>query len=427
LSLPPALAALLHPPEAFDARPVVHALVSLASAEGASDLHLRPTAGSVQVLLRRDGVLEPRFELERAVYDRLLIGLKNMARLASYKHSVPQDGLLQVEGTDVRVATAPTHFGEKAVLRLVRTAGRALDLEELGFQEAELARLRRVVEQPQGLVLATGPAGSGKTTTLFAALRWLYRRHRERLGAELSVVTLEDPVELVTPEFTQTPIHPERGMTFASGLRSILRQDPEVILVGEIRDPETAGAAVQTSLTGHRVLSTLHTRDSLGVIPRLLELGVEPYLLGAALEGVVYQRLVRRLCPECCREATPPPELAAERAALGLPEGPSWEAVGCQACRGSGYLGRSAVPEILEVDEDLRQGILDRAPLAELRRRARERGWIPLRAAALQRVAEGLTCYLEVCRVVPASRSGPGASGPTASGSRASARTSWPE
>lgn len=374
----------------------------MARRQAASDVHLRPTAESVQVLMRRDGVLTPRFNLPLEAYDRLLVALKNMARLASYKKSLPQDGHLGVDGVEVRVATVPTWFGEKVVLRLVRTTPDALPLGGLGLSPAEMARLQAVVEQPQGLVLACGPAGSGKTTTLFAAMRWLYARHGERLGSgTLNVVTLEDPVEMVIPEFSQTQIQPGAGMTFVSGLRSMLRQDPEVILVGEMRDAETAEAVVQCSLTGHLVLSTLHARDSVGAVPRLLEMGVEPYLLSAALAGVLYQRLLRRLCEACRREAEVAPALAGERARRGLGSGPCWEAVGCDACDGTGYQGRSAVAEILAVDEAVRQGILDRAPLRDLRRVAEAAGMRALRAAALDRVGEGITTYAEVCRVCP--------------------------
>jgi len=390
---------LLVPADSFDARPVVAALVAMALEEGASDLHLRPTEGRVEVLLRRDGILSARLELSPQAYARLLVGLKNLARLASYKKSVPQDGRMQIEGAEVRVAIAPTHYGEKVVLRFLRSDRRSLDLGQLGLCTREVEGLQRMVDRPQGLVLATGPAGSGKTTTLFAALRWRYAAHLGRQGAHLNVVTLEDPVETAIPEFTQCPIHPERGMTFATGLRSILRQDPEVILVGEIRDPETATAAVQCSLSGHLVLSTLHARDSLGVVPRLLEMGVEAYLLSASLEGVLYQRLVRRLCLACRREASAEGLLVEERRQVGLPpEAPCWDAVGCPQCLGTGYRGRAAVPELLEVDDELRQGILDRAPLRVLRQRARLHS---LRQAALERVAWGLTSYAEVQRVVP--------------------------
>jgi type II secretory ATPase GspE/PulE/Tfp pilus assembly ATPase PilB-like protein len=321
-----------------------------------------------------------------------------MARLASYKTAVPQDGKFAVDDVEVRVATSPTQFGEKAVLRLLTPSEGMRALEELGFWPEELAELQRMADQPQGLVLATGPAGSGKTTTLLALMRWLYRRHQQRLGptpgAALNVVTLEDPVEIVIPEFNQTSIQADNGMTFATGLRSLLRQDPELILVGEIRDNETAAAVIQTSLTGHMCFSTLHARNSLGVIPRLLEMGVQPYPLAASLSGVIYQRLVRSLCPVCRREAQPPLELDQERKKLGLPSAPCWEPVGCPQCANRGYQGRAAVPELLVVDDDLRQGILAGTPRPQL---------VGLRQRALERVARGETSYAEVCRLVPAS------------------------
>lgn len=403
---PAELMAMLVPPQDFDARPVVEDLVRRAREARASDLHLRPVEERVEVLLRRDGVLQRTFDLPREVYERLLVGLKNMARLASYKHSVPQDGRLSVGGAEVRVAVTPTHFGEKVVLRLVASDTHLLDISDLGFTDSERTQLQRMVEQPQGLLLATGPAGSGKTTTLFAALRWLFRRHPARLGptpgATLNIVTLEDPIECVIPEFTQTAIQPAAGLTFAAGLRSLLRQDPEVILVGEIRDGETAAAAVQASLTGHLVLSTLHTRDSVGVVPRLLEMGIEPYLVSASLAGVIYQRLVRRLCDSCRRPIEPSAALVADRTRWGLvPKAEAFEAVGCEACAHTGYHGRTALAELLEVTEEVRQGILDHCPLTELRARAQRAGLVSLRTAALERVAAGLTSYEEVCRSCP--------------------------
>lgn len=363
MNLPAELAALLVPPDDFDARPVVEWLVSMAARAGASDLHLRPTEGKVEVLIRCDGVLEHRLDMPSAVHGRLLVGLKNMARVASYRSSVPQDGRLEVDGCEVRVASGPSHFGEKIIMRLVRQNGQIPTLGELGFQPAEQQRLERALLQPQGLLLATGPAGSGKTTTLYASLLWLLQRQTE---GRLNVVTLEDPVELVVPQFTQTQVQAAAGMTFASGLRSLLRQDPDVLLVGEIRDAETAAAAVQASLTGHLVLSTIHARDSVGVIPRLLEMGIEPYLLCAALSGVVYQRLFRRLCGE------------------------------------NSYRGRFAAAEILLLSESLRQAILDRAPLARLRELAEAEGMVPLRDSVAGRVRAGDTSMAELNRVLGA-------------------------
>ena len=380
---PPELASLLLPPQDYDARLVVEWLVRMASGGGASDLHLRPTEGRVEVLTRIDGVLCHQMDLPSDIFERLVVGLKNMAKVASFRKSVPQDGRLSVDGCEVRLATGPSHFGEKIIMRLVRQGGELPDLDSLGFLPTELKRWQQALTQPQGLLLATGPAGSGKTTTLYASLRWLWQRQQQWLGpkqgAGLNVVTLEDPIELIVPEFTQTQVQPAAGMTFASGLRSLLRQDPDVILVGEIRDGETASAAVQSSLTGHLVLSTLHARDSVGVIPRMLELGVESYMLSAALCGMVYQRLLRLLCSHCQQEGQP---------------------VGCPQCDSSGYQGRSAVAEVLLVSESIRQGILDRAPLSRLRQMAESEGMIPLSEAARARVKAGQTSLSEVRRSV---------------------------
>jgi type II secretory ATPase GspE/PulE/Tfp pilus assembly ATPase PilB-like protein len=373
---------LTSPIDAFDARPAVAYLLRRARELGASDLHLSPREQSVEIALRQDGVLRRQGELDSAVYGRLLVGLKNMARLASYKKSLPQDGAMQLEGLEVRVATAPTVFGERAVLRLLGHTARPPELDRLGFFPAELKALRDLADRPQGLVLATGPAGSGKTTTLLAMMRWLYATHRARMSdprASLSVVTLEDPVEMVVPEFHQTAIASAGGMTFAEGLRSMLRQDPEVVLVGEIRDPETARAAVQAGLSGHLVFSTLHAKDAVGVVPRLLEMGVEPYQLSAALAGVVSQRLVRRLCPSCQGQAGKE----------------------CAACQGSGYQGRTAIAEILTLDDDLAQLILDRAPLRTLRGSALEKGMQSLAEAARSRLENRVTDAVELARIVP--------------------------
>lgn len=380
--MPPSeLLALLNPIESFDARPALEWLVHFAAQREASDLHLRPAPGGIEVLLRREGVLSCAFELPAPVYSRLLVGLKNGAKLASYKNATPQDGKWALADHEVRVAVAPAQFGEVAVLRLLRPDRQLRTLDELGFWPDELQALQVMVDQPQGLVLATGPAGSGKSTTLLAVMRWLQQRHQQRLsptpGARLNVITLEDPVEVVVSDFNQTSIQSGVGMTFATGLRSILRQDPDLILVGEIRDPETASAVVQTSLSGHLVFSTLHARDSLGVIPRLLEMGCQAYQVAASLSGVIYQRLLRQLCPECKRQ-----------------QGQEWYPVGCPSCLHSGYRGRSAVAELLTVDEEFRQAVLTRSTLPPAQ--------FGLRQRAELRVQRGLTSRLEVSRVIPA-------------------------
>lgn len=374
--IPAALAALLEPRESFDARPVIEWLVRFAAELEASDLHIRPASQAVEILLRREGVLSCCFELPSEYHPRLLVGLKNGARLASYKNATPQDGKWALGDQEVRVAVAPAQFGEVAVLRLLRPDARLRSLEELGFWPEELEALQRMADQPQGLVLATGPAGSGKSTTLLALMRWLQQRHRERLGpapdARLNIITLEDPVEVVVSDFNQTSIQSGVGMTFATGLRSILRQDPDLILVGEIRDSETAGAVVQASLSGHLVFSSLHARNSVGVVPRLLEMGVQPYQLAASLSGVIYQRLLRLLCSHCQREGEP---------------------VGCAACHQSGYRGRTAVPELLIGNEQLRQAILQQRELPD--------PLFSLEERAERRRQRGLTSQAEIRRVIP--------------------------
>lgn len=348
-------------------------------------MHLSPGPDKVEVLLRYDGVLRHELDLTTEAYARLLTGLKNMAKLVSYKRSTPQDGALQLDDFDVRVATAPTVHGEHVAMRLLHQLGEPESLQALGFSKAEEEAVVRLADQPQGLILATGPAGSGKTTTLLSLMARLVSLRKKRLKNDdayrCSVVTLEDPVECVVPGFHQTSIKAAQGMTFAEGLRSMLRQDPELILVGEIRDRETAKAVVQAGLTGHLVFSTVHARDAVGVVPRMLELGVESYQLSAALIGVLHQRLIRVLCKNCATDA---------------------EAVGCDECLGSGYLGRVAIPEVLSVDETLREMILQRARLHEMREHALSNGMISLKESAAKRVDSGLTSRAEIERVLGA-------------------------
>jgi type II secretory ATPase GspE/PulE/Tfp pilus assembly ATPase PilB-like protein len=385
--IPNELKILVEPADGYDARPVVRYLLRLAHVHGASDLHLSPAPDRIEVVLRYDGVLRHVFDLEPRVYQRLLTSLKNLAKLVSYKHSTPQDGSLQLDDFDVRVATAPTIHGERVVLRLLRQLEQPESLQSLGFDEAEEKAMVALADQPQGLILATGPAGSGKTTTLLSLMVRLVAIRKARLQNDdayrCSVITLEDPVECVVPGFHQTSIKAAQGMTFSEGLRSILRQDPELILVGEIRDQETARAVVQAGLTGHLVFSTVHARDSAGVVPRMLELGVEPYQLSAALAGVIYQRLVRVLCPDC--------------KAAGDSQ---WQPVGCPRCLQSGYQGRVAVPEILVADEAYREMIVRRAPLREMREHALQTGTVSLWESALRRVRAGVTSAVEVERVI---------------------------
>jgi general secretion pathway protein E len=291
----------------------------------------------------------------------------------------------------VRVSTIPTAHGERVVLRLLDRQAARLDLATLGMDAATLARLDRLIRAPHGIVLVTGPTGSGKTTTLYAALRRLDAR-------SLNIMTVEDPVEYDLDGISQTPVHGRIEMSFARALRGILRQDPDVVMVGEIRDLETAQVAVQAGLTGHLVFSTLHTQDSTSAVTRLVDMGVEPFLLASGLTGVVAQRLVRCLCTECRREIALSPQQAAE---AGLPAGTSrvWRAGGCNACGGTGYRGRTGLYELMPMDDALRARIHDRAPEARLREQAVASGMVTLREDGVRRVLAGDTSLEELLRV----------------------------
>ena len=325
--------------------------------------------------------------------------MKVLGRLDVAEKRLPQDGRATVDvgrrRVDLRIASMPTSRGERVTVRLLDRGAGVLSLEELGFPPGVLAGFRGLVGRQHGLVLVTGPTGSGKSTTLYAALSGIDR-------AERNVLTLEDPVEHRLPGVSQTQVNSKKGMTFAAGLRSVLRQDPDVVMVGEIRDAETAAMAVQSSLTGHLVFSTLHTNDAPGAVARLLDLGVEPYLAAGCLSGVLAQRLVRRVCGAC---GAPEPMTDADRALLGPAAGaaPAGATVrrgaGCDACRGTGYRGRFAVCELLLADGSVADLIGRRAPAAELAAAAAAGGYAPMRADGLRRVLAGDTTPEEVVRV----------------------------
>jgi type II secretory ATPase GspE/PulE/Tfp pilus assembly ATPase PilB-like protein len=375
----------------------VNLLVRDAFDAGASDIHLEADRGGLTARFRLDGVLapapEPPSELHHAVVSRI----KLLAELDIAERRRPQDGRIRVRlearELDLRVSTVPTLFGESVVLRLLERGGRPVRLDELGMPEGVLERVRRLAAKPHGMVLVTGPTGSGKTTTLYAALGL-------REAAAEKIVTVEDPVEYQLAGVTQVPVHRQAGVTFGAALRSILRQDPDVVMVGEMRDPETAEIAVQAAMTGHLVFSTLHTNDAAGALPRLLDLGIPDYLVAATVDGVLAQRLVRRVC-DGCRESYTPPADAVRRLAGGAPVPERLQrGAGCPACRGTGYRGRLGVFELLEVDDALRAAVARRASRAELRECARAAGMEPMRADAWRKVAAGLTTVEEVLRVV---------------------------
>ena len=376
--------------QALNNNKLAWSLVEKAVAAGASDLHLEPMRDAVRVRIRVDGLLRELVRLPLAAHCTLVTQLKVAANMDIAEKRVPQDGRIALEldcrSVDLRLSTLPTTLGEKIAIRLLAQQ-ELLQLEELGFTQANLACYRRLFTQPNGLILLTGPTGSGKTSTLYATLA-------ELDAATRNIITLEDPVEYSLPGINQVAVNRRSGMTFAKGLRAIVRQDPDVIMLGEIRDEETAGIAVQAALTGHLVLSTLHTNSAAGAVYRLLDMGIAPYLLAAALRGVVAQRLVRRLCPACRRQCT---ATAAERSFLGAAM--VWELQGCEHCQAAGYRGRVAVQEVLPLTTSLQQLVLQRAPVEELEQAARAEGLRSLAEDAAAKALDGLTTVQELWRV----------------------------
>jgi type IV pilus assembly protein PilB len=375
---------------------LVNQLVEEAVRKRASDIHIEPQEKHIRVRYRIDGVLLTRGTLPEYVQAQVVSRIKIMADMDIAERRVPQDGSLQtrVDGRpiDVRVSTIPATFGEKAVLRLLDKSAPIYDLDKLGLAPRNIARLRRIIRQPQGIFLLTGPTGSGKTTTLYAILN-------ELNSEQVNIVTVEDPVEYQIAGVTQMQVHVRAGVTFASALRHFLRQDPDIIMVGEIRDQETARIAVQAALTGHLVLSTLHTNDAPGAITRLLDMGIEPYLVASSLEGVAAQRLVRTLCPKC--RADDPYGVEELRARFGtVPPGNYAMGKGCAFCNYTGYRGRVALFEVAQMDDEMRHLVVNRAPHHTLAAAAEGAGMMALLTDGLAKAAAGVTSLAEVWRVV---------------------------
>ena len=359
---------------------LVNALLSEAVRLGASDLHLQPYEDRLAARVRVDGVLEDLVELPRSRQEEVISRVKVMARLDIAERRLPQDGRIAVRlggrSIDLRIATIPTVFGERVVVRLLDREGRLLTLADLGMDAGDSRVVRRFIRADHGIVLVTGPTGSGKTTTLYAGLQELNSK-------DANIITLEDPIEYQLEGISQIQVSERKGLTFADGLRSVLRQDPDIIMVGEIRDQETAVMAVQSALTGHLVFSTLHTNDAASTIARLLDLGIEAFLVSSSLIGVVAQRLVRRRCRAC----------SAISASGGVDRTQS-----CASCRGNGFRGRIGIFETLVVDDEVRRQIEHRASADEIRRVAVTRGMRTLRDCGLARVADGSTTVEEVHR-----------------------------
>jgi general secretion pathway protein E len=369
---------------------LINALLTQALRDGASDIHFEVFETRSVVRLRIDGTLRDLIEPARALHGAIVSRIKIMAQLDIAEKRLPQDGriALRVAGkpVDVRVSTIPTGHGERVVLRLLDKQAGRLDLTQLGMDAATLAHMDRLIKEPHGIVLVTGPTGSGKTTTLYAALARLDT-------AALNIMTVEDPIEYDLDGISQTPINARIDMSFARALRTILRQDPDVVMIGEIRDLETAQIAVQASLTGHLVFATLHTNDAVSAVTRLVDMGVEPFLLASSLIGVGAQRLVRRLCLECRKP------FARDGATFVREDSTFYTAQGCPACNRSGYRGRTGIYELLTVDDDLRRLIHDRASEQVLRAHVVARGMKSLRDDGMRWAAAGVISLEEAVRV----------------------------
>jgi len=373
---------------------LVNQMLSRALESRASDIHIEPFENQLKVRYRIDGILHevdpPPRQLKAAIISRIKI----LAQLNIAERRLPQDGRIKVKiagkDVDLRIATIPTLYGESVVIRLLERSQIFADLESLGFPPAILRHFCEMISKPHGMVLVTGPTGSGKTTTLYGALQKINDPGKK-------IITIEDPVEYQLGGVNQIQVKPQIGLTFANGLRSIVRQDPDIIMVGEIRDFETAEIAVQAALTGHLVFSTLHTNDAAGAISRLLEMGVQDYLLGSSVLGVLAQRLVRRLCPNC-RKEIPFKGLKVE-GFNGNPPATIWEPGGCDACSGTGYLGRIGIFELLPATSEICKLIVQKADANSIRNLAITQGMELLRGDGWQKVREGITTLAEVLRV----------------------------
>jgi len=387
--------------DADDSAPIiklVNGILSQAVKDRASDIHIEVFEVDMVVRFRVDGMLDDVLDPPKRFAPAITSRVKVMAGLNIAEKRLPQDGRIRLRiagrDIDIRVSTIPTAFGERLVLRLLDRAQAAVvtDLDHLGFSGENLRKLDRLIRQSHGIILATGPTGSGKSTTLYACL--------SRINSpEKNIITIEDPIEYQLRGVGQMQVNPKIELTFASGLRSILRQDPDVIMVGEIRDGETAGIAIQSALTGHLVFSTLHTNDSFGAVSRLLDFGIEPFLVSSSILAVLAQRLVRRLCPEC-RQPYSPTE--AELARIGLDpshmEKQIYRAKGCRACRNSGYRGRLAIQELMVMDDEIRALVMANSDGATLRRHCTSLGMKVLRQDGAERILAGETTIEELLR-----------------------------
>lgn len=375
---------------------LVNQILSSAVFQRASDIHIDPLDDKVLVRYRVDGILEEVREFPVKIHNQMISRIKVMSGMDITETRIPQDGriqtLIQQKSIDLRISTLPTVRGEKVVMRILDLSGAMSKIKNIGLDAKEERIVRDMIAQPNGIVLVSGPTGSGKTTTLYACLH-------ELNDPNVNIVTVEDPVEIKVQGINQVQVHPEVNMTFASALRSILRQDPNIIMIGEIRDVETAEISIRASLTGHLVLSTIHTNDAVKTIMRLLDMNIEPFLLASSLTGVISQRLVRRLCTECSYFDEPNPSEVAmfKRYAIDLDQ--VKRPKGCPSCNYKGYAGRVGIFEVLPIKQELQRLISESAPLNALERAARQQGTMSLLQAGLQKVKQGITTLEEVLKV----------------------------
>ena len=382
---------------------LVDALVEEAHNLRASDVHIDPDGKTVRVRMRIDGVLQDAHVFPKEIESEVITRIKVLAGLRTDEHQTPQDGrfriILEESGPiDIRVSIAPAYYGENAVLRLLSEHAEKFSLEMLGLSQENQEKVRYAIRNPYGMILSTGPTGSGKTTLLYTILKQLNTR-------EVSIVTIEDPIEYAIEGINQIQVNARTGLTFANGLRSILRQDPNIIMVGEIRDSETAGLAVNTALTGHLVLSTLHTNDAATTLPRLLDLSMEPYLITATVNIVIGQRLVRKICNACTMEHKLTKE---EEKSLSKMEGAAifdktkklWHGKGCDECNQSGYHGRIGIYEVMPIDDSIREAMLKRLSSSDIKKIAVSKGMKTMVHDGFEKAAQGITTLEEVLRVI---------------------------
>ena len=382
---------------------LIDSLIEKAYKSGASDIHIDPRNKEVRVRLRVDGVLQDVYVFPKNIHSEVISRIKVLARLRTDEHQATQDGRFRHifsdnEFIDMRVSIAPTYHGENAVMRLLSNNSETFTLEGMGFSKDNRKKIEHALKKPSGMILATGPTGSGKTTTLYTLIKMLNSK-------EVSIVTIEDPIEYAVENIEQIQVNPRTGLTFSDGLRSILRQDPDIIMVGEIRDADTANIAINTALTGHLLLSTLHTSDAATTLPRLLDMGIEEYLVASTVNIAIGQRLVRKICSHCKEKTKMTPAFKESLAdtSLGrlIQDGDIfYKGKGCKKCGNSGYLGRISINEVLVADDFIREAIIRKATASEINKIAIEHGMVTMLEDRFLKVKEGKTTIEEIFRVI---------------------------